>query len=266
MESEGAGWLGIDLGSVSTDELELELGRLESLIRPADALQLGLIGEADRRQVPLGDGCRNTAEWVAAHLDVSAVEAKRLVRLLRRLPGLPEMAERFGKGELSLGRAEALSRVATAGSETGWLASTRGRDLAGIERLVARHKRIDGSQERDRHRASYVWCQPSLDEAWVKINGGLAGPAGQTVIDALGKRADHFPREAGSRPHRQALALETICLDYLSGDTDTTGSGSGPSITAFVDVEAASGTWGRGGSRSGGRAPHRSRLSPRAHL
>ncbi len=119
MESEGAGWLGIDLGSVSTDELELELGRLESLIRQARSVQLGLIGEADRRQVPLGDGCRDTAEWVAAHLDVSAVEAKRLVRLLRRLPGLPEMAERFGKGELSLGRAEALSRVATAESETG---------------------------------------------------------------------------------------------------------------------------------------------------
>ncbi len=67
------------------------------------------------------------------------------------------------------------------------------------------------------------------------------------MIDALGKRADHFPREAGSRPHRQALALETICLDSLNGRTSASGE-SGPSITAFVDVETASGTGAEAGA------------------
>ncbi|MGA7271259.1 MAG: DUF222 domain-containing protein [Acidimicrobiia bacterium] len=250
MEFEGAGWLGIDLDSVSTDELESELGRIESLKIQLTAVQLGLVAEADRRQVPLADGCRNATQWLAARLDVSSDDAKRLVGLCKRLPDLPEMADRFRRGELSLGRAAALSRVASADSETDWLTRTRGRDLAGTERLVARHKRITPSQERERHRSSFLWCQPSLDEAWVRVNGGLAGPAGQTVIDALGRRADQFPKEAGSRPHRQALALETICLDSLNGNTDTSGSGSGSgaSITAFVDMEAASGNGGETGA------------------
>jgi hypothetical protein len=250
MELEGTGWLGIDLDSVSTDELQSELCRLESLKIQLTAVQLGLVSEADRRQVPLGDGCRDTAQWVAANLDVSSDEARMLVRLGKRLPTLPEMAARFRRGEMSVGRVAALSKVATAESETDWLEKSRGRDLAGTQRLVARQRRITRSQERDRARSSYVWLQPSLDEAWVKLSGGLAGPAGQTVIDALGKRADQFPREAGSKPHRQALALETICFDYLNGNSQTSGSGSGSgvSITAFVDMEAASGTGGEEGA------------------
>jgi hypothetical protein len=185
---------------------------------------------------------------VAANLDVSADDAKRMERLSKRLPGLPGIGRLLTKGEISLGRAAVLAKVATADSEGDWLERTWGRDLAGTERVVARHRRITRAEERERNRASYLWLQPSLDEAWVKINGGLAGPAGQTVIDALDRRADQFPKEGGSKLHRQALALETICLDSLNTETSGSGSGSGPSITAFVDMDTASGTGGETGA------------------
>jgi hypothetical protein len=71
--------------TLTTDTLEQQLLNAESTIARMRAAQMTIIGEIDRRQVPLSDGCRSLAEWVAGRLDVAPETAKALVSTSRRL-------------------------------------------------------------------------------------------------------------------------------------------------------------------------------------
>lgn len=220
----------MDLEGLSTDQLERELVRFETVRRQAAAVLVALIGEADRRQVPLADGARSITEWAAARLDLPATEARTLTDLAKRLDALPETAARLARGESGPHRAAIVARVADAGSESRWWERLSGHSLAGAERVAARHRRVSRNDERRSHEASFFSVQPSLDESWWDITGGLGGLAGQVVSDALREKAEQFPREEGSLPHRQALALEALC----TGDRPSTGS-----VTVFFDTTAA---------------------------
>src|SRR5688572_5810101 len=90
---------------LTTDQVERELLFWEQVRRHAVARQAVLVAEADRRQVPLGDGCRNLREWVAARLDLTSEESSQLLRLSRSLGDLPATARRLEAGECSPGRA-----------------------------------------------------------------------------------------------------------------------------------------------------------------
>ena len=227
----------IDLRGISTDQLERELVGIESARTRLAALELALIAEADRRQVPLADGCRTTAEWVAGRLDISAERARLLARLAVGLGSLPATAGRLARGETSLERAALVAAAATGDSEEAWWERLRSHDLSGAARVVRRHRGMTRHQERRGHADSYLSVQPSLDESWWNLSGGLAGIAGQIVSDTLREKADEFPREEGSLAYRQALALEALC----AGDEPPA-----PRLTAFFDLDAAADTPGAG--------------------
>lgn len=226
----------MNIHEMSTDQLEQEIQRFEVVRRQAAAVMGALIAEVDRRQVPLGDGCRSTREWVAGRIDTTPEEASGLTRLSLALQDLPETSDRFAKGELSVARALLISRVATAESEADWFERLARLNLAGAERLVARHRRLNRKKERAQHRTSWVSIQPSLDEAWWRLSGGVGSVAGHIISTALRDRADELPSGSGDQTHRQALALESLCQDAYQSE------GSEPSITAFVDLDAARGS------------------------
>jgi|ADGO01.1.fsa_nt_gi hypothetical protein len=161
---------------------------------------VALVGEADRRQVPLADGCRTTAEWVSARLDVDRDEAKRLADLGVRLEGLPVVSERLAKGEVGIARAHAISRVATPDTEQAWMNRLSGYDLAGVERHVARHRRMTRRRERRNHDESFLSIQPSLDEGWWRIRGGVGGLAGRVISKTLRDKADQLPPRRRTPP------------------------------------------------------------------
>ena len=236
---------------VSTDRLQSELVRLESLRRRLAALEVELIAEADRRQVPTADGARTLTDWVVAVLDVRRDTAKDLVHLTKTLGVLPSTRERLVSGESSVERAATLSRVATETTESEWWDRTRGFDLSGTERYVARHRRLTRSQERRDHSDSYVWLQPRLDRSWWNLHGGLPAHAGQVISDALRSQADQYPKDAGPLSHRQALALEELA-------TTTGGDVPVPSITVFVDLDVANGT----GAETGAELASGPRVGP----
>ena len=224
---------------LSTDEVESWLANLERLRSRVTSLQAALVAEADRRQVPTADGCRTLSEWVAGRLDVPGDEASRLVTLARSLPNLPEVASRLATGDIGPARAETIAGVASEADEKEWLERLRGLDLTGAARVTGRHRRLTRPRERACHDESYLVLQPSLDESWWRISGGVTGLAGAVIDKALTDRIDQLPPDAtGSRAHRRALALESLCLDASSGET----SGSGPTITAFCDLDARTGT------------------------
>jgi hypothetical protein len=215
---------------LSTDQLEGKLMEIESARTRLAAFEVALVAEADRRQVPLADGCRTTAEWVAARLDVPAERARLLTRLAVGLGALPVTAERLARGECSLDRAGLIAAVASPSSEEEWWERLRWHGLAGAARVVRRHRGMTRHQERSAHADSYFSVQPSLDESWWNISGGLAGIAGQVVSETLRDKADEFPRHQGSLAHRQALALEALC----AGEEPPA-----PRLTAFFDLDAA---------------------------
>jgi hypothetical protein len=102
----------------------------------------------------------------ANRLDVGSETAKTCVDLARRLPDLPQLAERFETGEIGLERAALLAPSATAVTETDLIGRLAGWDLQTVRRYAARHRRLTRSSERRSHDESYVIIQPSLDESW----------------------------------------------------------------------------------------------------
>ena len=133
-----------------------------------------------------------------------------------------------------------ISRVASAGLEGVWWEWLCGYDLAGAERLVGRHRRVGRFRGRGSHGDSLFLMQPALDESWWNVRGGVTGAAGQLISETLRERAEEMGRDAGSMPHRQALALEELCVGEVSA--------GGPSITVFMDLEVANGTGGEAGA------------------
>ncbi|MGH8912786.1 MAG: DUF222 domain-containing protein, partial [Acidimicrobiia bacterium] len=233
-----------ETAEIATDQVENELLRLEILKRRIAAIQIALIGEADVRQVAIGDGCRTLVDWVSSRLDVPFDEATTLVRLSRRLGDLPAVAGALTSGDIGPARAESLARVATGASEADLMERTAGFDLGGLRRWMSRHRRVTRTEEQQTHRQSFLILQPSLDESWWKLSGGVTGVAGTIIDQAIKHRADELPKDAtASRAHRAALALESLCTDSPTGAADLgAGCTHGPSITAFVDLNLASGT------------------------
>jgi len=96
----------------STDRLEQELVRFESVVGSARAAQMALLSELDHRQVAIGDGCRSLHEWTAARLDLSPENAKVLVNTSRRLSDLPYLSEKLSTGEVSFDRLAEVAKLA----------------------------------------------------------------------------------------------------------------------------------------------------------
>ena len=105
------------LGQWSTDRLEQELVRFESVVAFARAAQMALLSELDHRQVAIGDGCRSLHEWTASRLDLSPENAKVLVNTSRRLSDLPYLSEKLSTGEVSFDRLAEVAKLAQPGSE-----------------------------------------------------------------------------------------------------------------------------------------------------
>lgn len=170
------------------------------------------------------------------------------------------MAQSLAGGEIGPIRAETLARVATAATEVELKEKTDGFDLGGLRRWVTRHRRLTPAEEQQTHRRSFLFLQPSLDESWWKLSGGVDGLAGSIIDEAIKQRVDELPRDGtASRAHRAALALESLCADSLGGGSERHGS-SGATITAFVDWDLAAGT----GCEAGAELVAGPRIGPRA--
>ena len=238
----------MDTETITTDQLETELARLEVLRTRAAARQVALIAEADRRQLATWDGCRTLVDWVAWRLDVSHDTARRYVDLAHRLDTLPQLQKRLAEGEIGLERAALLAPIVTADTEAELIGRLQGHNLVQVARFAAHHRRLGRSQERLNHDRSYVVIQPSLDESWWRLHGGLTAQAGAAVEQALKQRADQLPPDATAATHRHALALESLALDSLDPPLPNGTTPRTPTITAFVDWKLATATDGQTGT------------------
>lgn len=225
----------MDFKSLTSDEIERILARIEQKISQARGLQLDALEELDRRQVFTADGCRSLTEWTSGRLDVGKDTAQKLVRTMRRTAQRTELREQLASG-MSFDRVEARAALPDSVGRLDHL------DISGIRRTVGRHAEVTTDQEQKNSRDRYLVLQPSLDESWWKVRGGLDGVAGSVVDRALTDLADRLPDlPDGTRPGngwRKATAL----YELASG-----GATPEATITVFVDAERAVQVEGRAG-------------------
>ncbi|MDF1594981.1 MAG: DUF222 domain-containing protein [Acidimicrobiia bacterium] len=236
------------LTTATTDALEQRLLGLESLMAAARTEQAGIVAELDTRQVPLADGCRSMREWLAGRLGVANDTAASLNRLAHsQHHDLRLMA---GRGELSFDQAVEADRLAALVGEERAIEAAVTHDIAGMRRLIARHRRITPGDERDIFDGRHFVMQPNLDRTAYRAWGLLPGLDGSMVEKALFERADRFPARPdgtqGPIGQRLADALVAVCQDSLTGDTET--SGATLLATVFVDADLASATFGETGA------------------
>lgn len=232
-----------DYTNDSTDNLEFQLVAAERFIAQLRSKQAELLVEIDRRQVPLGDGCRSLREWVAGRLDVNQRNAAALTNISRRLADQPFLAKSLSVGEVSFDRAEALSRFEGEPDEFSHLGISALHQVASTNQITAKSA-YDSFDSRE------LYLQPSLDQSRWKLWGNLPGTDGAIVQEALLAKAETFPTEvqSTSRAARNVDALTAICLDSLTGSS-TEGSSPSIGLTVFVDTR-----YGGNGYLAGGPA------------
>ena len=147
---------------------------------------LEILEELDYRQVATSDGCRSLSEWTAGRLDFHPDSAKSLVRTMRRTVDRPDLRQALADG-VSFDRVEVLSRIP---ENIGLLEHL---DVAGVCREAANRARITAEDEYRTARDQFLVMQPSLDESWWKLWGGLDGSTGALVDKTLSEAADDLP-------------------------------------------------------------------------
>ena len=200
---------GMDLNLISQDQKERILIDAEAEIARLRGVQLDVLEDLDRCQVATADGCRSLSEWATARLDIHPDNAKTLVRTMRRTVDRPDLREALATGDISFDRLEALSRIP---DEVGNLEHL---DVAGVRREAANRARITGEDEYRTASDQYLILQPSLDESWWKLWGGLEGATGALVDKVISEKADDLPLlpdgTRGDSSCRKAMALAELC-------------------------------------------------------
>jgi hypothetical protein len=194
---------------MSTDQIEQRTVARRVEMNRLHAEELLDLEELDYRQVATGDGCRSLSEWVAGRLDVSTETAKSLVRTMRRTVDRTDLREALESG-VSFDRVEALSKIS---DKIGLLEHL---DVAGVQREAAIRNRMTEEDEQRSSDDQFLVLQPSLDESWWKLWGGLDGVSGALVDKALNETADqlseHSQGERMPSSWYRATALTQLCV------------------------------------------------------
>lgn len=224
---------------LSVDAAEQTLITAEQHIARLKSIQMEALEVIDTAQVATGDGARTLAEWVAARTDVSLGTAKSLVRTMRRTADRPELREACSEASVSFDRVEAVSRIMPSGDPDVFFHHF---DIATVQREAARRIRITADKEARTSDDQYLILQPSLDESWWKVWGGLDGAIGAVVDEAIARAADQLPTDDPNMPRdtswRRAIGLAMICVSEHPLPTQ---------VSVFVDADQAVGTAGGAG-------------------
>ncbi|HUO46772.1 MAG TPA: DUF222 domain-containing protein, partial [Acidimicrobiia bacterium] len=240
-----------DTVTPSIDTLEQGLLACESDKARLVSRQIETLRRLDLGQVASADGCRTMGDWVSSRLDVSHSVASSLMLVARAEDR--EVDRLLESGEIGLERAELLVRLRQSGASDQLISESFGFDLSGLGRLLSDRTRLTAEQEQRSFTDRYLMLQPSLDESWWKLSGGLAGLEGQAVEKALLERADQFPRlEGEGRAQRMADALTAIALDSLTGGSEDQPGREVTVAEVIVDAHLAAATSGEGGVRLAG--------------
>ena len=228
----------MDWERFSNDQVEEILAVAERKFAEGRALQISALEELDRRQVFTADGCRNLSEWTSSRLDLGLETARTLVQTMRRTVDKPWIRQALAAGAISFDRAEALSRI---DDNVGTLDHL---DISGVRREAADRVELSIEDETRTAEDRYLIMQPSLDESWWTLRGGLDGVTGAVIDQALTRKADELPELPDGTRGCAAWRRATALYQLASG-----GSSPQAQITVFIDADKATPTNGKAGVR-----------------
>ncbi|MGH3650963.1 MAG: hypothetical protein ACRDU9_09675, partial [Acidimicrobiia bacterium] len=220
---------------LSTDSIEQQLIADERLIARLRARQMAGLAELDTRQVATADGSRSLSEWAAARLDLGVESARALVRTMRRLQDRPDLEAGLAEGAVSFDRVEALSRMLPDVGLMEWA------DIAGVRREAAKQARITAEAESRTAEDRFLVMQPSLDESWWKLWGGLDGHSGALVDKVLSEAADRLPEVDGLSTDSSWRRATALVESLVSDDPPPA------QLSVIVDAKDATPSDGRAG-------------------
>jgi hypothetical protein len=156
-----------------------ELAVLSAHLNAATARWLELAWE--RRDDDAGD---DPARCFAFRCGITVREARELLRVAEALQGLPVTRAAFARGELTLTKVRALTRVATASCEEGLLGLAQALTASQLERALRVFRRVSVQEARDRHELEFVDYFFEEDGS-LYLRARLAAEDGTLVVMAL---------------------------------------------------------------------------------
>jgi hypothetical protein len=233
------------------ERLEDELAVLSAHLNAATARCVELVA-AVADEGALAD---DLASWVAFRCGISGREARELVRVAESLRELPAIREAFGRGELTMTKARALTRVATPSSEEALLDLAVTLTASQLERALRAFRRLAAEEARETHELEYV-SYDWTDDGSLYLRARLPAEDGILVVRALEvardgirvrRRAEaaavgveeQLPAEAFEPPRSvQVEALVEVARSALaSGENDAARRAR---VTVHVDAAALS--------------------------
>ena len=237
----GGMWEGNQNNSeLTVDDREQQLALDLQMISMLQARLLDNLEWFDSAQVASSDGAKSLSEWLARKADIGLDTARRLVRTMRRTESKPHLRRALAGGLVSFDRVEAVSKL----KDEPDLDSVSHLDIAGVRRLAADQVLMTAEDESRSASDQFLVMQPSLDESWWKLWGGVDGLTGAEIHSSLKEKADQIPElpdgTRGSAGWRMALAFHQVA---------TGGRANPAQVTVFVDANEAVATNGKTGVR-----------------
>ncbi len=213
----------MDWSQATSDEIDRGFDQFGGLYAASAAELCSLIQAADVGQTWMSDGARSLTDWVATRLRLCHGTAGQLVRVAKRLQDLPVLSARFAAGDLSLDEVDAVSRMATADTETGLIEEALGLSNTALDRKARRANPPTNEDEQEAHRVRALWIQRQLDGSSGRLTAHLPHLELEIVETAIRDRADRVPvnPETGvfdAYSQRMADGLVEVCATTRDQD------------------------------------------------
>ena len=173
-----------DAQLVPLQRLEERICELAAHLAAGTCRFLELVAEFDARR---GWECwdlPSCAAWLAWKCQVAPGTAREQVRVARALADLPVIHAEFAAGRMSYAKARALTRIATAATETDLAEIAGPMTAAQCERFVAAHRTASDAAELA-NRATRRVSVHVREDGWVAINVRLPAADAAVVLQAL---------------------------------------------------------------------------------
>jgi hypothetical protein len=182
----------MEMESYPADQVDEVLGNLFAGSSVLDAQICSWLMVADRNQW-LADGAADPGQWISARFGIRRSTAAQLVRVARRLQDLPVLTQRFSAGELSLDQVDAISKIATPGTEASLIEKLLGLSNAALDRAARRADPPSSDDERAAWERRRLYIQHSLDGVEGHMSARMPGAELEMVAKVLRERADQVP-------------------------------------------------------------------------
>ena len=192
-------------------QIEDEITELYAHVNAATYRLLVLIRELDKEEPWGAWGLNSCTHWLNWKCGVGMVAAREKVRVARALEELPQISERFRKGEVSYSKVRAMTRVATAENEDYLLETAEYGTAAHVEELVRKYRGVEREEELRRVKKQYARRELTYyheEDGSLVIKARLAAEEGALVLQALQAGADRMWREEREQRKEEKPASE----------------------------------------------------------